>query len=348
MTPMSQFRRLAVLYAILQLTVVVPVSATQDSQSVMEPWQLSELQTLVDVVSAAVRGKGEFAEEPFRMTTDFLKGMEGKTYVPFTLAIDPSRLTESSVAMYLYVTPQAEASPAPSPDGTVELPEPAFEDGHFIDVAVGEEGEPIEVTRAFAVTGGIYDVYVAVRDSLGADADDEARLASTVMILKEEVKIPDFWNDELQASSLIVAELVEPIDQPLSEAQRVASPYTIGTTRIVPRMNREFSTADEILTVLVPYNPRLTLAGQPDLTVDFSFYSKSDNGEEFFNRTSPQQFNALTLPPAFDLASGHQFVAGQAVSLSLFPVGSYRLEITVTDNVSGLNVVREVSFVVNE
>ena len=150
---MFRLRLLAVVCAVLQFLVVSPTSATQDSQSTMEPWQLSELQTLVDVVSAAIRGQGEFTDEPFSMSADFLKGMEGKTYVPFTLSIDPSRLAESSMAMYLFVIPHADAPPAPSADGTVELPEPTFEDGHFIDVAGRGEDEPIEVSRSFSAAG---------------------------------------------------------------------------------------------------------------------------------------------------------------------------------------------------
>ncbi len=348
MTQTFRLRLLAVVCAIGQLLAVAPASAAQDPQVDMEDWQLAELQTLVDVVAAAVRGQGVFTGKPFRMTADFLKGMEGKTYVPFTLSIDPSLLTESSLALYLFVTPHSETPPPPSADGTIEVPDPVFEDGHFVEFSGQAEGEIIEVSRAFSAEGGAYDVYLAIRDSLGATAEEEARLQSTVLILKEELEIPDFWNERLQTSSPIVAELVEPLDQPLSEDQQVASPYTLGTTRIVPKTNREFSSAEELALIMLVYNPQLSSDQMPDLTVDYSFHMENAAGEEFFNKTNPQQFNAQTLPPGFDLAGGHQIVAGQSVPLGGFQTGRYRLEISVTDNLSGQSVVNDVSFNVTE
>ena len=194
---------------------------------------------------------------------------------------------------------------------------------------------------------------IAIRDSLGdlagipLSARDVARRASTVMILKEEIEVPDFWNDELQTSSLIVAELVEPLDQPLSEAQQVANPYTIGATRIVPKTNREFSTADVLNLVMLVYNPRLA-DRMPNLTVEYAFHTETPAGEQFFNRTNPQEFSAQTLPPGFDMASGHQIVAGQSIPLGGFQTGRYRLEIIVKDNLSGQSVVSDLTFNVTE
>ena len=347
MTQTVRLQLLAVVYAIGQLLAVVPASAAQDPQVDMEDWQRAELQTLVDVVAAAVRGQGVFTEKPFRMTTDFLKGLEGKTYVPFTLSVDPSLLTESSLAMYVFVTPHRE-TPPPSGDGTIEVPDPVFEDGHFVEFSGQAEGETIEVSRSFSAEGGAYDVYLAIRDSLGATAEEEARLQSTVLLLKEELEIPDFWNERLQTSSLIVAELVEPLDQPLSADQQVANPYTLGTTRIVPKTNREFLSAEELALIMLVYNPQLTSDQMPDLTVDYSFHIENEAGEEFFNKTNPQQFNAQTLPPGFDLAGGHQIVAGQSVPLGGFQTGRYRLEIIVTDNLSGQSVVSDLTFNVTE
>ncbi len=348
MTHVSRLRRVAAVCAVAHLLVTAPVSAGQDSEIVLEDWQLAELQTLVDVVAAAARGQGVFTQDPFRISPDFLKGREGKTYVPFTLSIDPSQLTESSLAMYLFVIPHTDAPPAASADGTIDLPDPVFEDGHFVEIAGHEEGETIEVSRAFTASGGIYDLYVAVRDSLGDAVDDEARHESTVLLLKEEIEIPDFWNDRLQTSSPIVAELVEPIDQPLSPDQQVASPYTLGTTRIVPKTSREFSSSEELALVMLVYNPQLSPERMPDLTVDYSFHMDGEAGEEFFNRTNPQQFNRQTLPPGFDLEGGHQLVAGQSVPLGGFQSGRYRLEISVTDNLSGQSIVNEVTFNVTE
>ena len=348
MTHLFRLRHATVVCAIVQILMGAPASGAWGEQASMEAWQLAELQTLVDVVASAVRGELVPTKQPFAMTADFLKGMEGKTYVPFTLSIDSSQVMGSSLAMYFLVTPHADVLPVPSADGAIESLDQVFEDRHFIDVSGRAEDKAIEVSRAFTAVAGMYDVYVAVRDSLGPPSDDEVRESSTVLMLKEKVEIPDFWNDQLQTSSVIVAELVEPLDQPLSPDQQVASPYTLGTTRIVPKTNREFGSTDELALVVLVYNPRLSSDQMPDLTVDYSFQTQNESGEEFFNKTNPQQFNVQTLPLGFDLSVGHQIVAGQSIPLSAFPAGSYRLEINVTDNISGENVIRGVSFNVTE
>ena len=68
--------------------------------------------------------------------------------------------------------------------------------------------------------------------------------------------------------------------------------------------------------------------------------------EKFFNKTNPQNLNAQTLPPQFDLAAGHQLQSGQAVPLASFPEGDYRLEIKVTDKIANKLVTRDVNFTV--
>ncbi len=70
-------------------------------------------------------------------------------------------------------------------------------------------------------------------------------------------------------------------------------------------------------------------------------------GEKFFNKTNPQNLNAQTLPPQFDLAAGHQLQTGQAVPLASFPEGQYRLEIKVTDKIANKTLVRDISFSVS-
>ena len=122
----------------------------------------------------------------------------------------------------------------------------------------------------------------------------------------------------------------------------------MGTTRIVPKHDRSFGKMEELSLIMLVYNPQLTSDQKPDLTIEYNFHQRGEAGEEFFNKTNPQQFNAQTLPPGFDVALGHQIVAGQSVPLTLFPAGEYRLEITVSDNEAGTTLTREVSFTVQE
>ena len=340
---------------------VWPVAAQEQEpeeaqENQLEDWERAELQGLVQTVGAALRGELTQDEKPFTLKPHFLKGADGMTYVPFTVTLDSDQISESAVAMYLFVTVHQDPSSAPvqPEENSEELPEvpqvpPAvFEDAYFIGVSDQRTaGDQIELSRAFTAAGGEYDVYVAVSDSLGGPLSEDQD-ASVVLMLKEQVVVPNLWTPELQTSTVLIANLIEPLTAPLSPIEQVQQPYTLGTTKIIPKHDRSFGKQDELSLIMLVYNPQLTSDQKPDLTIEYNFHQRTDDGEEFFNKTNPQQFNAQTLPPGFDVALGHQIVAGQAVPLSLFPAGEYRLEITISDNEAGTNLVRDVNFTVLE
>ena len=342
---------IAVVSVLAILMLSVPAAGQDDTgeSTELEDWQRAELQGLVEVVGAALKGELTPTEDPFELTPSFLKGTDGNTYVPFTVAIDPGKLGGSRVAVYLYVTEHQDAVAlvAESDDtDDAAMPEAVFEDAYFIDVDTEDDGVA-RLSRAFSAPGGDYDVYVALRDSKGADVDDE-REAATVMMLKDVVAVPDLWTPELKTSSVIVAKLVEPLSAPLSPEEQIQHPYTLGTTRIDPKHDRSFGKREELSLVMLVYNPKLTGDQMPDVSIEYNFHAKTESGEEFFNKTNPQQFNAQSLPPGFSVTLGHQIVAGQSVPLTLFPAGEYRLEILVTDNEAGTSVIRNVNFTVRE
>lgn len=345
-------RRLAAAVCGLALVIfAVPAVGQDDEQQPRElaDWERAELQGLVEVVGAAVRGELTPTEDPFELTASYLKGTDGNTYVPFTLAVDPAKLQESNVALYLYVIEHGSDAAEGDPDGDKEqqMPDAVFEDAYFVEVEQGDDGVA-RLSRAFSAPGGDYDVYVAVRDSKGEDADDDERAEATVMMLKKQVTVPDLWTSELQTSSVLIAKVVEPLSAPLSPEEQIQHPYTLGTTRIVPKHDRSFGKQEELSLIMLVYNPKLTGDEMPDVTVEYNFHARKDGGEEFFNKTNPQQFNAQSLPPGFSVALGHQIVAGQSVPLTLFPPGEYRLEIVVTDNEAGTSLTQNVEFSVRE
>ena len=350
--------------AALVVTLAVLMSAApiagqeqeQESANPLQDWERAELQTLARTVGDALQAGWRPPRTRFELQPSFFKQADGLTYVPFTVTVDSAQISRAKVAMYLYVTAHQDppaAPPAPADPDTAEVPVPqmppaVFEAAYFIDVSAERAGGgPIHLSRAFAAPGGDYDVYIAMRDSLGGPAPEDAGAASVLMI-REEVSVPNLWTPELQTSSVLVAELVEPLAEPLTPDQQAEEPYTMGTTRIVPKYGRSFGKQDELSLLMLVYNARATSDQKPDLTIEYSFHQRTDAGEEFFNKTNPQQFNAQTLPPGFDAALGHQIFAGQSVPLSMFPAGDYRLEIAISDNEAGTSVTRDVHFTVQE
>jgi len=346
-------RRRATVLALTVLTGVALVRSAAAQDQALDEAHRREIQTLVDVVRATVRGQLEPTARPFEWEHDFLKGADGQTYVPFTLVIDPLKITSPTVAVYVSVTERATSDhpAAPEGDGRRRQEDPdqnedastAFEDAYFIEVDPSERVAH-RIRLAFAVPSGDYDVYVAIKDTTSSE-DTEAPAA--VMLLTQELTVPDFQGDELATSTFMKVQRVEALDAPLSPAEQIANPYTLGTTRFVPATDSIFAASEDLSLLFLVYNPRLDADNKPDVTVEYDFHRRTSAGERYFNQTNPQHFNAATLPASFDGSAGHQMVAAQQVPLALFPEGDYRLEITVRDNASGASVVRDVMFTVS-
>ncbi len=69
-------------------------------------------------------------------------------------------------------------------------------------------------------------------------------------------------------------------------------------------------------------------------------------GEQYFNRTEPQRFNRALMGTAYDPGTGEPVMAGQVVPLAGFEAGDYRLDVQVTDLLSGKSISRDVLFTV--
>lgn len=372
---------ISVLSIVLIPTFLVAVQNEQNETEQEDPtqgfeeWQRLEVQPMIAVMENALLGNPTNTDQSFELTPDFLKGGEGFTYVPFSVTFDRealgfSPLEPEMVAVYLFVTEHLENSGQPEivadvaeeeqqvdPLASVEIPKAVFEDVYFIDISgqtaipSGQLLDRISISRAFTVPGGEYDVYVAIRKSKGElTSPDEVppnEVPPTVLLFSQQVSVPGLWTTELRASSVIVAADLSVLALPLDAEEQIENPYTLGTTQIIPKIGREFSKAEELSVVLLVYNAQLTSEQAPDVIVEYNFYQKTNDGEEFFNKTNPQEFNKQTLP-GFDASLGHQIVSGQAVPMRVFPIGVHRLEITVNDNAAGTSLIREVNFIVQE
>jgi hypothetical protein len=207
----------------------------------------------------------------------------------------------------------------------------AFEDYFLVDHKAAREPRVFE--RAMALPPGEYDVYVALLD--------RARVrTSGPVIVKHTLVVPDFWNDELAISSLILAKAVIPLKSVLSPAQQAEHPYTLGHTEIVPVAAPSFTTDDALSVVF-----QMSNYGAPDtdLTVDYAFY-RLDGPRRLFNRTNPQLLSDEDLPPPG--AWETQAFAMQTVPLQPFPPGRYELEVAVRDRLTRGTATRTVAFTV--
>jgi hypothetical protein len=329
-------------------------------QQKMEQAQRMEAQPLVVLVDDLASGKPAQSALAFKWESNhFIKAQGPNTYVPFTLAFDPA-VTAPSVGVYLRVMKKG-AAPEPPPaepkkkdkeKDKVEVSRYPFEDLFIVDVPTPTAGQPQRVRRAFAVAPGEYDVYVAVKERATAaavpatdkDKDKAAAAALKLGVVKQSLTVPDLAND-LTTSSVIVAEKVDVLSAPLPNDQQANNPYTFGPMKITPAAGNAFSKKGELSIIFWIYGAGLDqTTNKPDVNIEFKFNKKSGDAYEYFNKTEPQQLNAQTLPPQFDLAAGHQLPGSLAVPLTSFPDGDYRLDIELTDKASGKTLKRDVTF----
>lgn len=329
--------------------------AAQDVDD-FEDWQVAEMASLVNAVAAARAGQSDCCGDSLEFMPSHLKGADGNTYTPFTLLIDSSEVEASNVVTHVVLTAPTDATTAAAEDA--ELPEPLFEDAFYSEVDASGSG-PVRISRALQAPGGEYDLYIAIRDSLDGDAPverilnprtrrvEEVAFAANIVMHRERITLPDLWNDELQTSTVLLTAEVEPLAAPPTPEDLALFPYTIGGTRVVPKLDSNFGKEDVLGFVFLIYNTDHD-DGMPDVTVDYDFYTQTAGGEEFFNSTEPQVMNNQTLPPSFDVTEGFQLVTGQNIPLGGFPAGSYRLEIKVTDNEGSNELTKDLLFTVAE
>ena len=333
------------------LVLSVGLSGQQPDKKIDEALtrEAQALSKLADGALAAQGGQNEF--DVMWAGEDFLKGPEGKEFVPFTVTLDPTKVPGGNLILYWRV-----AAPAPPPDPTKKADnrrvDPIWEGASY--VPAGGAAPPLRLSRSFVAPAGTYDVYVVAKE-LQLERPRNAPDPKTV-VLKETVNVPEFWNNELTTSSVIVAERIDPLPAPLSSAQLTERPYAaLGVMEIFPVPSTRLSKKSELSVFFLIYNTRGDSGNKPDISVEYNFCQimpgnqpAADEpckaGEKFYNKTEAQAMNGQTLPAQFDLTAGHQLQTGQAVPLAGFPEGDYRLEIKVTDKLADRTILRDVNF----
>jgi hypothetical protein len=356
---MTQRRGVFALFALVLCASSLSLFAQGKDDKKKDDAQKKEIAGIVKIVDDL--NAGQPAPNDFSISwlrEDVLKAQGNKEYVPFTVSLDPSKVTGANLAFYWRVVAKNTGAPAAEPapgkkddkkdkdkDKDKKAGSYAYEDISFVPVTAGQN--PMRISRSFTVPAGNYDVFIVVKEPTPDKAPKNAPAPKT-SVLKQTVNVPDFWNGELATSTVLMAARIDPLPAPLTPQQQADRPYALGMMEIVPTFDARLSKKSELSTFMLIYNPKLDSANKPDVTVEYNFYQKvAGSPEKFFNKTNPQSLNAQTLPPQFDIAAGHQLQSGQAVPLASFPEGDYRLEIKITDKIANKTLTREINFTVS-
>jgi hypothetical protein len=355
---MKQQRAMFALFLSSVLVGSIGLLAQGKDEKKKDDAQKKEIQSVVKFVDDAAAGQPASNDLDLKwVREDVLKAQGNKEYVPFTVSLDPAKISGDRVAFYWRVVSKNGAAPAEpaAPAGKNDKKDDkkkdakkvdyAYEDVTFVPLAGATN--PMRISRSFTVPAGAYDVYLVAKEPTPEKPPKNAP-PPKMSLVKQSVDVPDFWNGELATSSVIIAQRIDPLAAPLTPQQQADRPYALGGMEIVPALDTKFTKKSELSTFMLIYNPKVDANNKPDVSVEYNFYQKqAGQPEKFFNKTNPQNLNAQTLPPQFDLAQGHQLQSGQAVPLASFPEGDYRLEIKVTDKIANKTLTRELNFTVS-
>jgi hypothetical protein len=209
-----------------------------------------------------------------------------------------------------------------------------FEEYYFFDLKASHGNDLRLVERALALPPGEYDVYVALID--------RGRLkTSSPSILRRTITVPDYWENGLALSSLILVGSITSLKAPLPPEQQIEKPYTFGQAEVVPVRSHAFTTNDVLSVVFQICNYG---APDADLTAEYNFFHHVDGARRLFNRTSPQHMTDDDLPPPAPWET--QAFTSQSVPLHSFPPGQYELEVTVHDRLTRGTAKQSVAFTV--
>lgn len=348
----ARFSRGLLLVCLFVCTAVALPASRQDRR----PFRLEEAlrregEVLVRIADDASKGRPVPRDFALEWHNDFFKAQPG-TFVPFTLTFDGSNLRRGRALLYV----RAERGGRRAGDAGAGT----FAYETIFPVATDEMAEgPAVIRRGFAVPPGRYRVIVALREAPESPREEESGQRTSV--LTRELQVPDFWAGELATSTIMLADRLEPLPQPVPPNELDENPYAVGAQRIHPSQSKVFSQNRELIVVFLVYNPIIGPNRHFDVQVDYHLYSKEHGvvsppasrgdhpparpGERYVTRTNPQRFNPSLMGPRFDPVSA-PVLAGQAILLSSFEPGEYRLGITVTDLLSRKSLSRDVTFTV--
>ncbi len=265
----------------------------------------------------------------------FMKSQEARTFVPFVLSVTNAPKTDA--ALYIRVV-----NPAAVPDPKAKKVEYPWDDIHLVPAAQ-LAGDNVKLNRVFMATAGTYDVYVAFKERLPEKAPKNT--VAKMGVLKTQVTVPDFYNAELNTSSILVADKVNILTAPLAPEEARERPFVFGLQELLPAPDMEFKKSEELSIFFQVYNSGLDTTGKPNLSLEYEFHKTEAGAEKFFNKTNPQDVNATNLPPQFDPAK-FPVPGGISIPLASFGEGQYRLAIKITDKAAKKTLTRDIKFTV--
>jgi hypothetical protein len=318
-----------------------PNAAASQERKKLSKDDLASYEAMNTLVNNVIAGKQPApADVKLTFHNHYLKSSTN-VYVPYSVEVEPGKLTSTPIAMYVRAVskdPAAAAAAAAKAKTNAKGGDSsyAFEDIYILPQV------PTQVDRAMELPAGDYDVYIAMAER---PKDKKAQANAKSVVFTQPLSIP-LTGTGLTTSSVILAKSIDPEPKQLTGQEQLEQPYTISGYKIVPRFTNSIPKSEELVFVFFVYNEGVAASGKPDLDVDYTFSRAAE--DKPFSKLATTSFNATTLPGEFDISKGHQVFVGQGIPLTTFAPGDYKMEIKINDKTNSSTVTRTVPFTVTQ
>ena len=256
---------------------------------------------------------------PFDVRTDFIRVTEDSVLTPITAQIANRDLEFQNKDGVMHAVLDIFGQISTLSGRIVNT----FEKGIRLDVPAGEFQKYVDRKSVYQevvpLRPGRYKLSMVLKD------DSSGRMGS----LDLSVVVPHFDDDSLSHSSLILADLI----QPLPMHQVGSGPFVIGSTKVRPSVNGNFTRDQKLGIYLQVYNLSLDpKTHKPAAEIE---YDITKDGQPIWKTTQD----------AANVANASQQVTiEQQLPLQPLQPGKYTLAIKVTDNIKKQSVSPTASF----
>jgi GWxTD domain-containing protein len=260
-------------------------------------------------------------EMHFTWRTDFLKVTNDTVLVPVTIQIPNSQLTFQSKDGIHSATMNIFGRITTLTGRVVQtFEDPVSKD--FPDTLYQQSLKMQSIyQKAVPLRPGLYRLDLVIKDVQSGN----------IGVVNSRLAVPRYEDDKLEASSLILADQIEHVPA----KQIGAGQFVLGSSKVRPRLEADFTTADKLGIYMQVYNLK------PDekthkSSANFQYTVKKGNEQVMqFKETSTEMKQ-----------TGDQVTIERLLPLATLVPGKYTLEVNATDTLSNQTISRTADFTV--
>src|SRR5215470_8403332 len=259
----------------------------------------------------------------FNWRTDFLKVTNDTVLVPITIQIPNSQLSFQSKEGIHSATMNIFGRVTTLTGRVVQT----FEDPVSKDFPDSLFQQSLKLQsiyqKAVPLRPGLYRLDLVLKDVQSGN----------IGAVNSRLAVPRYEDDKLEASSLILADQIEHVP-----AKQIGTgQFVLGSSKVRPRLEADFTTADRMGIYLQVYN----------LKADDATH-KSSATFQYTVRKGEQQILQFKETSADMKQSGDQVTIERLLPLATLAPGKYTLEISATDSLTNQTITRTADFTMKE